>query len=521
MSQPYGKPDILGQTQIDVFDPAAPNYMGVVLLPEDELMQEYQEFLAEDPGVEQEALNAAKEMRATPFDELDTRPIEKARRTQQVAGKVGRRAPANPFHSPKLGKYRAGGRSAKVKDPALQNNPLRGRLIVNIAVNSSLFLVFCQALIYNRLELGKFYASQSENSNIGPASITLYDLGGLNANAIRQGQWVRMFWSMWMHSGWLHIGLNVLSQIQYFYMLEPDWGSVRTILLFWFSGITGNLLSSICDPCKTTVGSSGGLFGLMGGIVPYCIEFWHSIPRPLCILIFSIVVLVISIATGLSAATDTWAHLGGLIGGILFGLGTITTPAAFLPKEKVLKKQLRKNAIMRWLQQTINPDCKCGLREWAIRLIAWAILATVWIVCFMHLYVNYEYSPPGSLTYHGITKCCCCYDKVGASGSSDDWRVRENWMCMSCDYVGYPDGSKYENWSAYCEAQQSETRLLLSLDDYITTEDFLQSPSDLKWDTIENVIANYQPIPLEAATTNVTSSSSLKLKNTVKSITAG
>lgn len=33
----------------------------------------------------------------------------------------------------------------------------------------------------------------------------------------------------------------------------------------------GNLLSAVCDPCSTTVGSSGALFGLMGGMIPYCI----------------------------------------------------------------------------------------------------------------------------------------------------------------------------------------------------------------------------------------------------------
>eukprot|EP01057_Protomagalhaensia_wolfi_P005711 Protomagalhaensia_wolfi_Nauph_80__5710@NODE_680_length_2130_cov_39_365854_g507_i0_p1_GENE_NODE_680_length_2130_cov_39_365854_g507_i0NODE_680_length_2130_cov_39_365854_g507_i0_p1_ORF_typecomplete_len507_score73_22Rhomboid/PF01694_22/2_6e28Tmemb_9/PF05434_11/0_052Tmemb_9/PF05434_11/2_1e03_NODE_680_length_2130_cov_39_365854_g507_i04541974 len=470
---------------LDVFDPNAPNFLGVVVLPEDELMQEYQELLGEDPGVEQEALQAAKEMQATPFDDLDSKPIEKARRIQQVQGKVGRRAPPNPFHSPKLGKFRAGARSSKVADPALRNNPLRGRLMVNISVNASLFFVFCQALVYNRLELGSFYASRGENSNIGPASNTLYDLGGLNTNAIRQGEWIRLFWSMWMHSGWLHIGLNLLSQIQYFLMVEPDWGFIRTLLLFWVSGITGNLISCICDPCKTTVGSSGGLFGLMGGLVPYCIEFWHSIPRPLCILIFSIVVLIISIATGLSAATDTWAHLGGLIGGILFGLGTITTPAAFLSKEKVLKKTLRKNAVMRWLQQTINPDCKCGIREWSIRLVSWAILITIWVVCFLHLYTQYEYSPPGSLTYKGIAKCCCCYD--------GDQETRQNWMCLSCDtkYDGSTT-STTQTWKETCDLRMKDRRLLQGLDDYLMSETFILDSNLTKWDAIDQAIDQYQ-----------------------------
>lgn len=35
--------------------------------------------------------------------------------------------------------------------------------------------------------------------------------------------------------------------------------------------ILGNLLSATLDPCRVAVGSSGGLFGLMGGMVPYAI----------------------------------------------------------------------------------------------------------------------------------------------------------------------------------------------------------------------------------------------------------
>ncbi|EZG44368.1 S54 family peptidase [Gregarina niphandrodes] len=302
---------------------------SAAILPPSLLKREYEEMLAEDPDVKLEALRAAYEMRRTPIDELDQKTVTMPLGRNADEGKVGRRAPPNPFHSPLLNRGKTG-RSDKVSDPALRSNPLRGRLMVTVGVNAALFMVFVQSLVSNRLTTGSFYASRSENSNIGAGAATLYELGGLNANAVRSGEWIRMFWSMWMHSGWLHIGLNILCQLQYFYMLEPDWGVCRTLLIFWFAGISGNLLSMIMDPCKTTVGSSGGLFGLMGGVVPYCIEYWHSIPRPMCILIFSIFTVIITLATGLTKSTDTWAHLGGLLGGLLFGFGTITTPAAFL-----------------------------------------------------------------------------------------------------------------------------------------------------------------------------------------------
>lgn len=72
----------------------------------------------------------------------------------------------------------------------------------------------------------------------GPA---LLELGGLNADRIRSGESYRIFWSMWMHSGWIHIIINLVSQFQYLFMYEPDWGFWRTFILFWISGITGTL----------------------------------------------------------------------------------------------------------------------------------------------------------------------------------------------------------------------------------------------------------------------------------------
>lgn len=89
--------------------------------------------------------------------------------------------------------------------------------------------------------VGQFYASFKTNSMLGPEPQILWDLGGLNVDRIRNnGEAFRLFWAMWMHSGWIHIGFNVLSQFQYFFMFEPDWGFWKCLTLFFIAGISGN-----------------------------------------------------------------------------------------------------------------------------------------------------------------------------------------------------------------------------------------------------------------------------------------
>lgn len=88
--------------------------------------------------------------------------------------------------------------------------------------------------------IGKFHATFKDNGMLGPEPQTLWDLGGLNIDRIRNnGEAFRLFWAMWMHSGWIHIAFNILSQVQYFFMFEPDWGFWKCLIIFWVSGITG------------------------------------------------------------------------------------------------------------------------------------------------------------------------------------------------------------------------------------------------------------------------------------------
>ncbi|CRH00600.1 rhomboid protease ROM4, putative [Plasmodium relictum] len=437
-------------------------------------------------------------------------------------GAVGRRSPLNPFSSPMLGKYRRKNKNAKVKvkDPRLNNNPLTGRLIVCISTTAILFWVFFAQMVFNyntfngrciskvlypiytetvtknrepfyvslgygacEYNLDEFASNRhfiglgaeddgwpnnkvEENSDSkgevswDSVNSRVYNqLGGLNTNLIRNyGEIYRLFWSMYLHGGFMHIFFNVICQIQILWMIEPDWGFLRTLLLFFVSGVTGNLLSSVCDPCGVTIGSSGALYGLIGALFTYCIEYWKTIPRPCCVLIFMIVVIIFGIFIGMFGYTDNYAHMGGCLGGILYGFATITTVSAadkctlgermltsppfswFLSNEtkELIKAKAREKKIkgenyrkkqlankvhkddtlhllMAVMKNRLNeegrPPCKMKLREWIVRITAAASLIIMWIILFTYLLSERaykSYSPLGQIKFSGMHSCYCC-----------------------------------------------------------------------------------------------------------------
>lgn len=411
----------------------------------------------------------------------------------------------------------------KVKDPRLNNNPLTGRLLVCISTTAILFWMFFAEMVFNyntfngrcvstvlypqyktatESERGPYivfhgygaceYNLQAKAADRSFLGVSANDegwpkshlvdnaaefgkagsswdsvnsrvyalLGGLSTNHIRNyGEIYRLFWAMFLHGGLMHILFNVLCQVQILWMIEPDWGTLRTLLLFLISGISGNLLSSVCDPCGVTIGSSGALYGLIGALLTYCIEYWKTIPRPCCVLIFMIVVIIFGILIGMFGYTDNYAHMGGCIAGILYGFATITTVSAadkctigermltsppfswFLSEEtkmaieakarekKIKGENYRKNQmmnkkhkddtrhlIMAMMKNRLNeegrPPCKMKLREWIVRITAAVALIIMWVICFIYLLdesAYSSYSPLGQIKFSGEHKCYCCY----------------------------------------------------------------------------------------------------------------
>lgn len=97
---------------------------------------------------------------------------------------------------------------------------------------------------------------------------TALKFGAMYPPYIKRGQWYRMFTSMFLHFGFLHLICNMYSLYNLGPGLEHFLGLPLFLLLYVISGLSGNMLSYLAETrsgsYKLSAGASGAIFGLLG-----------------------------------------------------------------------------------------------------------------------------------------------------------------------------------------------------------------------------------------------------------------
>lgn len=215
-----------------------------------------------------------------------------------------------------------GHKPKKKLPPIVMNNRSPYFIVVVSAINVML-------LIWE-LVLGGFEEPAS-NPMLGPPAYILIVTGGrFNPDIIYKNQWWRFITAMFLHSGFVHIAMNLLTQIFVGLKLERLHGSFRVWPVYMLSGAFGNIFSAIFLPGTVSVGASGALFGFYGVLLVDLLKNWKAVPNPKRSLIIMVVGLLVSFAMGLMPGVDNYCHIGGFIMGILSGI--VFIPAMHIGK---------------------------------------------------------------------------------------------------------------------------------------------------------------------------------------------
>lgn len=153
------------------------------------------------------------------------------------------------------------------------------------------------------------------------------------------GQYWRLITSFFLHFGIIHLLSNIFTLLFIGMLLEPVLGASKFIVVFFFTGLTGSVVSMWDHDLGICAGASGAIFGLFG---VYIILLLSNIIRKSdkgSLLTTVIVFVAFGIIGGLrQKGIDNAAHLSGLTSGLIFGISVI--PALKWPGKKFLYRLL-------------------------------------------------------------------------------------------------------------------------------------------------------------------------------------
>lgn len=133
---------------------------------------------------------------------------------------------------------------------------------------------------------------------------------------IQDGEVYRLLTCAFLHANIFHIFFNMYALYNIGKEVEKYYGRVKYLAIYLGSAIMGSLFSAVLTN-SYSVGASGAVFGLFGAMIYFGYKYRATLDGFLRSGILPIIAMNLLIGFVIPNI-DVWAHIGGLIGGVLF-----------------------------------------------------------------------------------------------------------------------------------------------------------------------------------------------------------
>jgi rhomboid protease GluP len=168
--------------------------------------------------------------------------------------------------------------------------------------------------------------------------------GGNAASEVQRGEWWRMLSATFLHSGLMHVSMNMLGLYTAGVLVERIYGHRLFLLIYFGSGLLGSALSLHYSAQQAvSVGASGAVFGVTGALLVAFAQHRDKLPKSFSkqqISGLGMFVLYALLQGFSKQGIDNAAHIGGLIGGCL---------AAYILPERFDMEHFRRTYVSRAL----------------------------------------------------------------------------------------------------------------------------------------------------------------------------
>ena len=208
--------------------------------------------------------------------------------------------------------------------PLSDENPTKTFAGVTLAI-----IALCAAAFLWELGLGARLDEALVAFGFTPAAFT----SGVALNKVGLPVWATIFTAMFLHSGWLHIGGNMLFLWIFGNNIEDAMGHFRFTIFYLVCGVSAAMAMVLLDPHSNTpmIGASGAISGVLAAymlLYPRArvrtlltLGFFFYVARLRAVWVvgiwFAIQLLTAAMTPPSEPGTAWWAHVGGFAAGLL------------------------------------------------------------------------------------------------------------------------------------------------------------------------------------------------------------
>lgn len=181
---------------------------------------------------------------------------------------------------------------------------------VLIAINVVVFLAMTAFGLLNGLGL-----SGSQSTQV------LVLFGAQQNQLVAAGEFYRLFTSMFIHIGVIHLAFNTWALYVIGIGLERLYGPARYLVIYILSGLGGSLVSYVLAPANVSAGASGAIFGLIGAEIAFFYRHRKTFGQASQQQLRSLLMVAgINLVFGFTfPGINNYAHIGGLLFGAALG----------------------------------------------------------------------------------------------------------------------------------------------------------------------------------------------------------
>ena len=158
------------------------------------------------------------------------------------------------------------------------------------------------------------------SGGLGVSNQALIKMGANYGPLVLGGhQYYRLFTAMFLHLSLIHIVSNMVALICFANIARDIYNDFEFLVIYFLSGITGNIFSLIVHPMTISAGASTAIMGLLG-----CTLAMFALPKDKYntsnIVEQAVILLIMNTVGVMGTNVDVAGHLGGFIAGLVLGL---------------------------------------------------------------------------------------------------------------------------------------------------------------------------------------------------------